>query len=262
MSFVAGHFGEWLQGRLGPEGPLALVTLACPDRGVRVTRERAAGPFALTGDAVLPEPLVRALLQRIGRDAEGAWDLRAAFPVGGGAGMSTAALVAIAREAGVPEGLAEACLAVEGATDPLMLPAPDAVLWAPRQARVLDNVPPPPRAEVVGGFFGPPLRTDPADLAFPDVADLVAAWRGAPGLAEAAGIASESARRCTALRGPSGDPTEALAAALGALGYARAHTGSARALIFTPGAVPVGLFEPMAEAGLTGLCHFTTGGRG
>ena len=260
MTCVPGHFGEWLQGRLGSDGPLALVTLACPDRGVRVTR--TPGSFALTGDPVLPEALVRALLQRIDQSAEAAWHLRAAFPVGGGAGMSTAALVAIARDAGVTEGLAEACLAIEGATDPLMLPAPDAVLWAPRQARVLDSVAPPPRVEVVGGFFGPPLRTDPADLAFPDVSDLVAAWRECPGLAEAARIASESARRCTALRGPLGDPTEALAEATGALGHARAHTGSARALLFAPGAVPEGLFDQMAEAGLTGLCRFTTGGRG
>jgi len=27
--WVAGHFGEWLQGRLGAEGPVGLVTLAC-----------------------------------------------------------------------------------------------------------------------------------------------------------------------------------------------------------------------------------------
>jgi hypothetical protein len=32
---VAGHFGELLQGRLGPSGPLALVTL--PTRAFAVT---------------------------------------------------------------------------------------------------------------------------------------------------------------------------------------------------------------------------------
>ena len=39
MPFVAGHFGEWLQGRLGPDGPVALVTLPCP---VRACRNQAA----------------------------------------------------------------------------------------------------------------------------------------------------------------------------------------------------------------------------
>ena len=58
MTCVPGHFGEWLQGRLGPDGPLALVTLACPDRGVRVTR--TPGPFALTGDPVFADQYDRA----------------------------------------------------------------------------------------------------------------------------------------------------------------------------------------------------------
>ncbi|TCP38104.1 hypothetical protein EV662_12129, partial [Rhodovulum marinum] len=32
---VAGHFGEFLQGRLGPDGPVVLVTLPCPALAVR-----------------------------------------------------------------------------------------------------------------------------------------------------------------------------------------------------------------------------------
>jgi uncharacterized protein involved in propanediol utilization len=284
MVFVPGHFGEWLQGRLGPEGPVALITMACPARGVRASR--APGGFALDGDPLLSEAQARGLLRHLGLPEAGRYSLRADCPPGGGAGMSTAALVALARAAraaaegaapvGVgcasgrcpPQGaaapeagaLAAACLAAEGASDPLMLAQPDAVLWAPRAARVLAALPPPPRAEVVGGFWGPPQRTDPADLAFPDVSDLVAAWRQGPGLAEAAALASASARRTTAMRGPAGDPTAALAEAAGAAGFARAHTGSARALIFAPGRVPPGLFELLAEAGLTGLCRFTTGG--
>lgn len=257
MAFVPGHFGEWIQGCLGSGGPLALVTLACPDRGVRVTRRE--GAFALTGDPVLTETQVRGLLARLGQPAEGEWHLRADCPAGGGAGMSTAALVALAREAGAAERIAAACLSVEGATDPLMLPAPDAVLWAPREARVLETLAPPPRAEIVGGFFGPPQRTDPDDCEFPDVSDLVEAWRDETSLVGRARIAAESARRCTALRGPWADPTSCLAEASGALGFARAHTGSARALIFAPGGMPNNVFEVMAEAGLMGLCHFSTG---
>ena len=31
---VPGHFGELLQGRIGSDGPVALVTLPCPALGV------------------------------------------------------------------------------------------------------------------------------------------------------------------------------------------------------------------------------------
>ncbi|TMV63484.1 propanediol utilization protein, partial [Thioclava sp. BHET1] len=50
---ATGHFGELLQGRLGPDGPLALVTLPCPPLAARVTRD--PGAFALH------QPAARAL---------------------------------------------------------------------------------------------------------------------------------------------------------------------------------------------------------
>ena len=31
---IPGHFGEWLQGRLGAEGPVVLVTLPAPRLGL------------------------------------------------------------------------------------------------------------------------------------------------------------------------------------------------------------------------------------
>lgn len=34
---VAGHFGELVQGRLGPDGPVALITLPCPALTVQAT---------------------------------------------------------------------------------------------------------------------------------------------------------------------------------------------------------------------------------
>jgi hypothetical protein len=176
--------------------------------------------------------------------------------------MSTAALVALARAAGAPaQGIAPACLAAEGAVDPLMLDAPDRVLWASRSARVLADMPPPPRAEIVGGFWGPPETTDPADSLFPSVDDLIAAWAQGPDLAEAARIASLSAERCTALRGPADDPTPGLVARLGALGWARAHTGSARAFLYPPGGAPDGAEEALLSAGYSHVLRFTTGGR-
>lgn len=253
MIRVAGHFGEWLQGRLGPDGPVALVTLPCPALAVTVAGRDPLLPaatrarFAAALGAPVPER-----------------GLTAGMPLGGGAGASTAALLALARAAGAgndPDALARACLAAEGATDPLMYPAPAALLWAPREARILARLPPPPAAEIVGGFAGPPTPTDPADTDFPAIADLVALWRAAKGdLATCAGLAAESARRCAAHRGPADDPMPALAAELGALGHVRAHTGSARGLVFAPGAAPPGAEARLARAGLTGILRFAAGG--
>lgn len=261
VPFVAGHFGEWLQGRLGPHGPVALVTLHCPVQGVTVERV-GPGPFRIEqAPFVLDEGRAAAFLASLGRPAEGRFRLITPLPPGGGAGVSTASLVALARAAGAEEdGIAAACLAAEGASDPLMLERPDRVLWDPRNAKMLEGIPAPPSCEVLGGFFGPPLRTDPGDSDFPDIADLVGRWRGADGdLATCAALASLSAERCTALRGPAGDPTPALARDLGALGHARAHTGSARALIFTLGTAPVGAEAALAATGLTGIVRFATG---
>lgn len=175
--------------------------------------------------------------------------------------MSTAALVALARANSAEESkIAAACLAVEGATDPLMLASPDGVLWAPRSARALAPVPLPPAAEIVGGFWGPPCATDPNDLAFPVVDDLVDIWKEGPSLSEAARLATLSHERTTELRGPKGDPTVDIAQRLGALGVARAHTGSARSVIFAPGTVPSFAEHAMRNAGYTSVIRFPTGG--
>ncbi|MBY6163564.1 propanediol utilization protein [Mameliella alba] len=260
MVFVAGHFGEWIQGRFGPEGPVVLVTMACPDLGVSVDHHDA-GPLSVAGvpPVLTPDQAAR-FFELLGSDLLGQVRVTPDFPPGGGAGMSTAALVALGRLAG-QEGpaIARACLAVEGASDPLMWPAPDRVLWASRRGEVLAETGPVPNCEVLGGFWGPPERTNPADEGFPDVRDLIEAWPAAD-LRGKAQLASESARRCTALRGPAGDPTERLAVELGALGFARAHTGPARALIYAPGTVPDGAETRLRRAGFGNVLRFRTGG--
>lgn len=246
---------------MGPAGEVALVTLVCPDLGVRAELQPAPG-LVLEGSDLLDPDRCRRFLDALDLPLRGRIRLVPDLPTGGGAGMSTAALVAVARAAGADEArIAAACLAVEGATDPLMLPRPDAVLWAPRRARVLAGMPPPPVAEIVGGFLGPMQRTDPADHAFPPIGDLIARWASGPDLPEAARLTSSSAERTTALRGPAADPTPALARALGALGHARAHTGPARALIFAPGTAPASVETALAAAGYSGCLRFRTGGR-
>ena len=261
MVRVAGHFGEWLQGRLGPGGPVTLVTIPCAE--LCVTAERLGdGPLDLAGDAGTVG-LADAAMFLAGLDlSQGTFHISAEMPAGGGAGASTATLVALARAAGFkgPAAiLAKACLSTEGASDPLMYPHPDRLLWASREGRVIATIAPPPAAEIVGGFLGAPLRTDPSDNAFPDIADLVRAWRERPDLASCGALASRSAERTTELRGPTDDPMPELVRQTGALGHVRAHTGSARGLIFAPGQTPENADAILRGAGLTRVFRFRTG---
>lgn len=252
---VNGHFGEWIQGRMGPGGPVALVTVSCP-----VFRVTAPGD----GVPLFPSAVLADFAARLGPGALPGASRN--FPAGAGGGASTATLVALARASGfdgTPEDLALACLAVEGASDPLMFPAPDRLLWASRRGQVLRELPPPPRAAVLGGFWGAPLCTDAADEDFDDISGLAEGWAEAcerDDLPRAASLATESARLCTAQRGP-GDPMAELARDLGALGVIRAHTGSLRGLVFPPGELPPHGAAALQEAGLCDILGFETGGR-
>ncbi len=259
---VPGHFGELLQGRLGPDGPVVLITLPCP--ALTLTAHWLPGPFALHQPCgrVMPRAEVRRVLTAAGAAPAGRVILRPGMPVGGGAGASTAARVALGRLAGLrdPNDLAALCLASEGASDPLMFPAPERLLWASRRGQVIDRMPALPSLEILGGFYGPPKRTDPGDDRFADVADLIDDWRqGAGNAAALARIASRSAARCLALRGPKDDPTGALADRHGALGWSVAHTGSARALIFAPGTVPQAAVADLRRAGFSRITRFRIG---
>lgn len=101
---VAGHFGEWVQGVLGPSGPVALVTLPCPALTLRLSFQPAA---TLTLDAGTPPVITEARFAEaraaFALPSEGTYRFTSALPPGGGAGASTAALVALARLAGVAE---------------------------------------------------------------------------------------------------------------------------------------------------------------
>lgn len=263
---VAGHFGEFVQGRIGPGGPLALITIPCPV--LSVSARHLPGPgLSLhgAGQRLLSPARARALLDHLGLNLSGRVTFSAGMPAGGGAGASTATLLALARLAradGRPEALARACLAVEGASDPLMFEAPERLLWASREGRILDRMPAIPKLDVLGGFFGPHRRTEPRDMAFPDIADLIEPWRMAAASGDGAAlasVASTSACRSLSMRGPGEDPTERLAETLGAMGFAIAHTGSARALLFRPGAVPDAAAACLRNAGFGGIVKFRVG---
>lgn len=263
---VAGHFGEWLQGRLGSGGPVVAVTMPSEAHAVRGWR---VGDGALRIDApggLLSPELHRRLVLALGRRARGALRLRASMRPGSGCGSSTAALMAVFRLTGAaparPEAFADALLRIEGATDPLMMDAPATHLWSPREGRSLDRLPAPPPVDVLGGFDGPPCRTVAKDTRFADISDLVSAWRGAEGPAAFAALATASAERNHACRGGA-DPARlvALAKGLGALGIVAAHTGSARGLIFAPGQVPHSAAPALRALGLRDVRLYQMGQR-
>lgn len=258
MAQVAGHFGELIQGRMGAQGPVALISLPCPPFTLTAMARPAAG---LSLHSPLGAPSVtparaRRFLGTLGLQLRAKVVLHAAMPVGAGAGASTAALVALAQLAGWRGdalALARACVASEGASDPLMLPKPAQTLWASREGRILSPLPPLPRFDILGGFWGPIQRTNAADYHFPDISALVCAWHSAAAtqdLDALARLATASAKMTLALRGPANDPTEALAQRLGAKGFIIAHTGAARGLIFAPGAVPAQGLSSLRAAGL------------
>lgn len=255
---VAGHFGELMQGRLGPDGPLALISLPCPELWVE------CGPQVIPDDTIAGPGRLAALCHALELPVpDRRPGLRATMPLGGGAGSSTAGLVAFARALGYvgsDETLAKACAQIEGASDPLMFAQSERLLFAPRDGRVLRALPAIPRFVVVGGFHGPVQRTDPADLAFPDIADLVAQWQPGMSLAVMAGLVTTSARRTLALRGPHNDPTDALATELGALGWLTAHTGNARGLIFAPGPSNPDTVRRLRDASFADVIRFDAGG--
>ncbi|SEB01789.1 propanediol utilization protein [Rubrimonas cliftonensis] len=245
---VAGHFGEFLQGRQGASGPVVLVTLPCPALAARATwRFERAFAYAPGPGSPLSRRraamLMRALTGSLGGRLRLSWTMKP----GGGMGSSTAALVATAHAVAAALGrppppaadLGLLCAGIEGATDPLMLDRPAAAIWASREGRIVGSTIAPPAFDVAGTLLGVPERTDSTDSNFANVADLVTAWTSAAVRGDRrtlAEIATESARRNAAHRGgaPLGPILDA-ATRTGALGVAIGHTGPARALLYAPG---------------------------
>lgn len=266
QAIITGHFGEWLQGRMGLDGRLSLITVNCPALSVRVKRrDDPILTLVQEGRPVLSRKRARALLDHMNLPISGCFTIDHDMPAGGGAGASTGALLGVLAAAGCdapPADLARSCVAIEGASDPIMFPHPDEMLWASRRAEIVQQIGAIPECEIVGGFLPYTERTEPEDLQFPDISDLVPEWERAiacgdlPALAD---LASISAERTTTLRGPEKDITPVLRKSLGALGHIRAHTGSARGLVFERGTVPPDAVDLLRAGGLTRVIRFTTG---
>ncbi len=259
MQVVSGHFGELIQGRIGAR--VALISLPCNALRVTATRQAGCGLTMYPRGLISPQR-AQQFLADLGLGLRGRILCKADMPIGGGAGSSTAALVALAQVAGwrgTPLALAQACLRAEGASDPLMMSNPAQILWASREASVLGKLPALPPFDILGGFIGALRRTNPQDLHFPDISDLIPRWIIAAKSQDVAGIAmlsTISAQRTLDLRGPHNDPIWALAQQLGALGVVIAHTGTARGLIFARGQIPSRARAAMVAAGLTSVVSF------
>lgn len=263
---ASGHFGEWIQGRIGDSGPVGLISVQCPHFWVRFNHQKSD---SLVYENVLPslsKAKLEHLLDLLNRPKTGLFTAHTNMAFGAGLGASTASLLAAALSVVSPttatSTLAKAINQVEGASDPLMYAEFDRLLWASRTADILDRFAPPPRFTVLGGTWGEPQRTDPADENFPDISDLLAEWRtatNAKSQAQVAEISTESFGRTTKLRGDDSDPTLSIARDLKALGVIRAHTGSARGILFEADEVPHSGLNVLTEAGYSCATVFQTG---
>jgi hypothetical protein len=260
---VSGHFGEFIQGRFDPNGPLVLITVPNANRKVRV--EYAPGPFKVeqNGTRSYPKEVVSKIFSVLNHAHEGQFKVNIDMPEGCGLGSSTAARIAFLLSINPdlsPEFLAQSCIADEGASDPIMFSKPEKLLWAPRQGKIIRTLPKLPKITCIGGLYGVPQRTDPNDLNFPIITDLIREWefpnKTPTDLGE---ICSESSKRTLKLKGHTNDPTRALSKDLGALGYSIAHTGSVRNFIFPYNAVPNKAKKHLQKAGFTHVQEFSLG---
>lgn len=267
IAVIAGHFGELVQGRLGRDGPVALVTLPCPALATEVRFTPTCRALEIRGaEAPQAAALARYLLADWAPGTGGLLEIRRAAPPGAGAGSSTADLLgtlrAIAATFGqlpTPEEEAALCHLIEGAVDPLMYP--ENVLFASRTGQVVRRLPSLPRIRMVGGFAGPGARTDPADTAFPDMRETFAALEEALVTGDLAMLAA--AVRCSAGANQHRNPNPAWAAVsdlaprLGALGPAVSHTGSAIGLLFSPDTPTAAAEKALWALGLQQVLSFT-----
>lgn len=263
---VAGHFGELVQGRMGPDGPVVLVTLPCPVLETRVRFTPGPRPLRVPGtETTQVAELARAVLAEWAPGVGGLIEIDRPASPGAGAGSSTAELLACLRALAAwcgivltPEDEAARCHAIEGAVDPLMYRGNR--LFASRAPAVVEDLPALPPLQVVGGFAGHGQRTNPNDQAFPDISEALDLLRDglATGNHE---MVADAARRSAELnqsRNPNPAWATVLAAgeAMDALGPVVSHTGSAIGMILPPEADPAPAMEALSTSGLSQVLTF------
>lgn len=164
MTRISGHFGEILQGRLGPEGQ-SCWSCPAPVLGAEAWVEPSAS-LSLWGSPAVGRGRLVALLRGLGLPLRGRFVLRVQMPPGGGAGASTAGLLALARAVGArpSPGLMALIRGIEGASI-FVLPQAAGLGLSPGQ--VLGHLRPCRAFQVLGGFWGSGQRADAGTRGLP-----------------------------------------------------------------------------------------------
>ncbi len=244
---VAGHFGELVQGRFGPDGPVVLVTLRRERLLNCVTYTPSSGPLVIDAEPqeMIREVATKMLAQFSGNDVGGTLVCERAVTPGHGTGSSTADLLGTIRAISSafelqlsPEHEAALCLEVEGAVDPLMFDRP--TIFASRGGRVLTWLDQLPEMQVIGVLADGPSSTDPTDTDFPDVSTLLDEFKVAvkdQDLSKIGEISTQSAELNQSRNpNPAWNQMREIADAVGAPGVVVAHTGSAIGIVLQPDA--------------------------
>lgn len=241
---ITGHFGELIQGRMGVDGPVSVLSLPCPVLTTTVRYTPGAAPLTCDApDSAKAIAAGRAVLRALGQGPTGSLRIDRPAPVCVGAGSSTADILGTVRAVATafgtrfdPDREADFCLQAEGASDPLMYDAP--VLFASRQGRVLRRLPPLPSCRIVGIFAGPGQITTAAESNFPDMANVFDAAEHALDCGDLSALAALAQQSATANQTQNPNPAwqamQDIGRNHGGLGTVAAHTGSAIGVILRP----------------------------
>ena len=177
---VNGHFGEFIQGKLGVNEPLVLVTIPSRFYKVQVTYTKGSFEVVQNGTSFYNRTVVSELANLANARLNGRITICLSMPEACGLGSSTATRVGILRAIRPSisvNSIVSICLKHERASDPIMYKSPERLLWAPREGKIIEKLPRLPKISCVGGLFGLPLKTNPLDNNFPIIKDLVDMWK-------------------------------------------------------------------------------------
>ena len=260
---VNGHFGEFIQGKLGVNEPLVLVTIPSRFYKVQVTYTKGSFEVVQNGTSFYNRTVVSELAKLANARLNGRITICLSMPEACGLGSSTATRVGILRAIRPSisvNSIVSICLKHERASDPIMYKSPERLLWAPREGKIIEKLPRLPKISCVGGLFGLPLKTNPLDNNFPIIKDLVDKWKRTnmtdKNFAE---ICAESSERTISIRKLSNDPIRKIAKEIGALGFSIAHTGNVRNFIFPYESIPSIAEKTLASYGFKNVHRFSLG---
>ena len=260
---VNGHFGEFIQGKLGVTEPLVLVTIPSRFYKVQVTYRKGSFGVVQNGTSFYDRSVVSELAKLANVRLKGRITICLSMPEACGLGSSTATRVGILRAISPSisvNSIVSICLKHERALDPIMYKSPERLLWAPREGKIVEKLPRLPEISCIGGLFGSPLKTNPLDNNFPIIKDLVDKWKQKnmtdKNFAE---ICAESSERTIRIKKLHDDPTRQIAKEIGALGFSIAHTGNARNFIFPNESIPSNAEKILSSYGFKNVHRFSLG---